>query len=64
MDDVKAKPVSTDEKRQEMSIRSVATEMAIKAGTGAAYDDEGRHVCNADKIVDAAKKFEAFIKGI
>lgn len=66
MDDRKYNPPSTnpnDEKRQAMSIRSVATEMAIKAGIGTAYDTDGRQIADADRIVAAAKKFETFIKG-
>lgn len=59
MDD-RSKP---DDKRQDMSIRSVAMEMAIKSGVGTDYNDEGMQIVKADKIVEAAKKFETFIKG-
>jgi hypothetical protein len=67
MDDAKAKADlhrgTSDDKRQAMSIRSVAVEMAIKANIGQSYDDEGRNISDANRIVEAAKKFEAFIKG-
>lgn len=48
--------MSTDERRY------LALEQAIKANAGHAYDDEGRSVTDADKIVEAAKKFEAYLK--
>jgi hypothetical protein len=60
MDERNNKP---DENRQAMSIRSVAVEMAIKAGAGTAYNDNNQMVCNPDLIVAAAQKFEKFIKG-
>lgn len=33
-----------------------ALELAIKSNCGNFYDDEGRHLVDADKIIEAAKK--------
>lgn len=40
-----------------------ALDQAIKANTGSDYDDGERHIINADKIIEAAKKFETYLKG-
>jgi len=48
---------------REMSIRSVAVEMAIKSGSGTSYDDEGRQIVDAQRIISAAKQIENYIKG-
>lgn len=46
----------------ENNDKQIALELAIKANSGSFYDDEGRHITNPDKIVEAAKKFEAYLK--
>lgn len=48
---------------QNIALRQEAIFQAIKANTGNTYDDEGRLIVNADKIVEAAKKFETYLKG-
>lgn len=48
---------------REHAIRSVAMEMAIRSSSGSTYDEEGRSIIDPDKVVNAAKKFEAYIKG-
>lgn len=35
---------------------------AIKSNSGNSYDKEGRITTNPDKIVEAAKKFESYLK--
>lgn len=39
-----------------------ALELAIKANTGTAYDEDGNMITSPDKIVEAAKKFETYLK--
>lgn len=39
-----------------------ALDQAIKANSGHSYNNEGRHIIDADKIIAAAKKFEAYLK--
>lgn len=46
----------------ERSIRSAAIDMAIRANCGQDYNEEGRAINSDDKIVNAASKFENFIK--
>jgi hypothetical protein len=45
-----------------MHIKQISLDQAIKSNAGSSYDDEGRHITNSDKIVEAAKKFEAYLK--
>lgn len=47
---------------QLINIKQISLDQAIKANTGSAYDDKGRHITNPDKVVEAAKKFEAYLK--
>lgn len=47
----------------EYDIKNEALNLAIKANTGHAYDEEGRSITDPDKIIKAAKKFEAYLKG-
>lgn len=44
------------------NVKILALDQAIKANTGSSYDEEGRHITNPDKIVEAAKKFEVYLK--
>lgn len=48
---------------QNIALKQEALYQAIKANTGSSYDEEGRHITNPDKIVEAAKKFEAYLNG-
>ena len=52
---------STDTRDQ--AVRTVALEMAIKANCGLFYNADNMQLVCDTQIVDAAKKFEAFIKG-
>lgn len=47
---------------RERQDKIVSLDQAIKSNSGSSYDDEGRHITDADKIVEAAKKFEAYLK--
>lgn len=49
---------------RDVAIRSACLDMAIRAGCGQYYDDDGRMLFDDEIIVNAANKFEAFIKGI
>lgn len=44
-------------------LKAMCIDGAIKSGAGHAYDDEGRDIVKADLIVEAAKKFETYLKG-
>ena len=55
------KPQNTDTRDQ--AVRTVALEMAIKANCGLFYNADNMQLVCDTQIVDAAKKFEAFIKG-
>lgn len=44
-------------------IKVRALELAIKANAGASYDENGRGIIDADKIIAAATKFETYLKG-
>lgn len=48
---------------QPINIKQISLDQAIKSNAGSSYDDEGRHIINTDKIVEAAKKFEAYLNG-
>lgn len=50
----------TETQRQD---RLIALDQAIKSNAGSSYDEEGRHITNPDKIVEAAKKFETYLRG-
>lgn len=45
------------------TIRLTALDRAMAANVGQEYDDMGFIVTSADKILEAAKKFEAYLKG-
>lgn len=38
-------------------------DQAIRSNSGQSYDEEGRNRIDPDKIIKAAKKFEAYLKG-
>lgn len=42
--------------------RNLALDQAIKANAGTSYDEYGRLITDANKIVEAAEKFEAYLK--
>lgn len=44
-------------------VRLTALDRAIQSNSGEDYDNEGRSITNPDKILEAAKKFEAYLKG-
>lgn len=46
---------------EEDFTKSHALELAIRSGAGNEYDDCGKLTANPDKIVEAAKKFEAYL---
>lgn len=45
------------------NVKILALDQAIKANSGSSYDEEGRHITNPDKIIEAANKFEAYLRG-
>ena len=53
------KPADT----RDQAVRTVALEMAIKANCGLFYNADNMQLVCDTQIVDAAKKFEVFIKG-
>ena len=53
------KPTDT----RDQAVRTVALEMAIKANCGLFYNADNMQLVCDTQIVDAAKKFEVFIKG-
>lgn len=44
-------------------IKERALAYAIETNAGASYNDDGKLVIDADKIIEAATKFEAYMKG-
>lgn len=51
-------PLSKDE-----NIRLTALDRAIQSGSGLFYNDNSFTETSADKIIEAAKKFETYLKG-
>lgn len=45
-----------------MNNKQEALHYAIEAKSGNSYDDEGRAIVDPNKVVEAAKKFEAYLK--
>lgn len=39
-----------------------ALELAIRSNAGTTYDADGKMITSPDKLVEAAKKFEAYLK--
>jgi hypothetical protein len=52
-----------DELDQATKIRLTALDRAITSGSGGDYTNEGFSTVNTDRILEAAKKFEAYLKG-
>lgn len=52
--------MNTNEKRLN---KQLALDQAIRSNAGESYDDEGRRIVKANKIIKAAKKFETYLKG-
>lgn len=50
-------------KNAERAVRSVALDMAVRAMTSQAHDDQGRRVTNPDEVLTASDKFLKFLKG-
>lgn len=48
---------------EEYQTRFDALEFAIKSGVGHTHDDNNMSIVEANRIVDAAKKFETYLKG-
>lgn len=48
---------------QPNALKQLALDQAIKANLGSSYNDEGKSITDAGKIVEAAKKFEAYLNG-
>lgn len=44
------------------STKQEALDQAIRANAGNSYDDEGRMIIDPAKIIEAAKKFETYLK--
>ena len=44
-------------------MRLTALDRAIQSGAGNYYNDDAFAETSADKIIEAAKKFEAYLKG-
>lgn len=47
----------------DLELKFNTLDMAIKSGVGSDYDEAGNSICNPDKIVAAAKKFEEYLTG-
>lgn len=43
--------------------REAALELAIRAGAGQSYNGDGNCVIDSDLLIEAAKKFETYLKG-
>lgn len=54
------KPTNTEKTR---AIRSMCMEWAVRSNCGNVSDNESRILTDPDKILNAARKFEAYIKG-
>lgn len=44
-------------------LRLTALDRAITSSSGSGYNDANLHTVNVDKILEAAKKFENYLKG-
>lgn len=44
------------------NIKHIALDQAIRSNSGNSYDDDERHIVDADRVIAAAKKFEAYLK--
>lgn len=44
-------------------LRLTALDRAISSGAGKSYNDDGMSIINPDKILEAASKFEKYLKG-
>ena len=44
-------------------MRLTALDRTISSGAGKDYNDTGFDIINPDKVLEAAKKFEEFMKG-
>lgn len=44
-------------------LKSLALENAIKANCGQSYDEDGKSFNDPDKLIEAAKKIEAYLTG-
>lgn len=51
-----------DDLTKEQKIKLTALDRAISAGCGTAYNDSSFAITDADRIIEAAKKFEAYLK--
>lgn len=59
----KDRPPTPSETRNH-AVRTASIDFAIRSQCGQSYDSDGRIIYDPDKMVLAATKFEAFIRGL
>lgn len=51
-----------DDLTKEQKIKLIALDRAIQAHSGADYNEDGSPIVKCEKIIEAAKKFETYLK--